>query len=58
MNQDRIKALFDQQAEGYDAQWSKTAPIRDCLHFLLSGLFADAVLPGRFDSRLVFPARD
>ena len=41
MNQDQIKALFDQQAEGYDACWSKTAPIRDCLHFLLSGLFAD-----------------
>ncbi|MBF5057639.1 methyltransferase [Alcanivorax sp. 521-1] len=41
MNQDQIKALFDQQAEGYDAQWSKTAPIRECLHFLLGGLFAD-----------------
>lgn len=41
MNQDQIKALFDQQAEGYDSQWSKTAPIRDCLHFLLGGLFAD-----------------
>lgn len=41
MDQDQIKALFDQQAEGYDAQWARTAPIRECLHFLLDSLFAD-----------------
>ncbi|HET7792251.1 MAG TPA: class I SAM-dependent methyltransferase [Rhizobacter sp.] len=40
MHQDDIKALFDQQAAGYDAQWAKTAPIRDCLHLLLESLFA------------------
>ncbi|GAA5120314.1 class I SAM-dependent methyltransferase [Alloalcanivorax gelatiniphagus] len=47
MNQDQIKALFDQQAEGYDAQWAKTAPIRECLHLLLDSLFADLPDDGR-----------
>jgi len=41
MKQEDIKAIFDQQAAGYDAQWAKTAPIRDCLHFLLESLFAE-----------------
>ena len=27
MNRDEIKALFDQQAAGYDAQWAKTLPM-------------------------------
>lgn len=40
MNQDEIKALFDQQAANYDTQWAKTAPIRNCLHLLLGSLFA------------------
>jgi tRNA (cmo5U34)-methyltransferase len=40
MDQDQIKALFDQQAAGYDAQWARTAPIRDCLHLLLDAQFA------------------
>lgn len=40
MNQDEIKAIFDQQAASYDAQWAKTAPIKNCLHFLLDSLFA------------------
>lgn len=39
MNQDQIKAIFDQQAAGYDTQWAKTAPIKDCLHFLLDSMF-------------------
>ncbi len=39
MHQDEIKTLFDQQAANYDAQWSKTAPIKDCLYFLLESLF-------------------
>jgi len=39
MNQDEIKAIFDQQAASYDAQWAKTAPIKNCLHFLLDSLF-------------------
>lgn len=40
MHQDEIKAIFEQQAAGYDAQWARTAPIRDCLYFLLDPLFA------------------
>lgn len=48
MNPDQIRTLFDQQAAGYDRQWQRMAPIRDCLHFLLrsvfSGLPADAHL--------------
>lgn len=35
MHQDDIKAIFDQQAAGYDTQWAKTAAIRNCLYFLL-----------------------
>jgi hypothetical protein len=39
MYSDELKALFDQQASGYDKQWAKLSPIRDGLHFLLqSGL--------------------
>ncbi|SES09619.1 class I SAM-dependent methyltransferase [Halopseudomonas bauzanensis] len=41
MHQDEIKAIFDQQAASYDAQWAKTAPIKDCLYFLLGSLFAE-----------------
>src|SRR5690606_6912841 len=41
MHQDEIKAIFDQQAASYDTQWAKTAPIRNCLYFLLDALFAD-----------------
>lgn len=41
MNQDEIKAIFDQQAASYDTQWAKTAPIKDCLYFLLESLFAE-----------------
>ena len=41
MRQDEIKAIFDQQAASYDAQWAKTAPIKDCLYFLLGSLFAE-----------------
>ncbi|TVO67117.1 class I SAM-dependent methyltransferase [Denitromonas ohlonensis] len=40
MQHDDIKAIFDQQAAGYDARWAKTAPIRDALHFLLDAVFA------------------
>lgn len=39
MHQDEVKALFDQQAANYDTQWTKTAPIRSCLHLLLGSLF-------------------
>lgn len=41
MRQDELKALFDQQAAGYDRQWAKTAPIRECLHLLLASQFAE-----------------
>ncbi|MGX9719837.1 class I SAM-dependent methyltransferase [Stenotrophomonas acidaminiphila] len=40
MNQDELKALFDQQAADYDARWARTRPIRDCLHLLLDSAFA------------------
>jgi len=40
VNPDEIKALFDQQAAGYDNQWIKTAPLRNCLHLLLESVFA------------------
>lgn len=41
MQPDQIKAIFDQQAASYDAQWAKTAPIKACLYFLLESLFAE-----------------
>ena len=41
MHNDEIKAIFDQQASGYDERWSKTAPIRDGLHFFLAAVFAE-----------------
>lgn len=41
MRDDELKALFDKQAAGYDAQWTKTAPIRDALLFLTEAVFAD-----------------
>lgn len=40
MQSDNIKAIFDQQAAGYDTRWAKIAPIRDALHFLLEAVFA------------------
>jgi tRNA (cmo5U34)-methyltransferase len=44
VQREEIKAIFDQQAQGYDRQWEKMAPIRDCLHYLLRPVFAG--LPG------------
>lgn len=41
MDQDEIRALFDQQAAGYDQQWARTQPIRSCLYLLLDAAFAD-----------------
>lgn len=41
MHQDEVKAVFDQQAASYDTQWAKTAPIKDCLYFLLESLFTE-----------------
>lgn len=44
MDNEQLKALFDQQAAGYDKQWAGMAPIRDGLYLLLDSLFAE--LPG------------
>lgn len=41
MNQEEVIALFDKQAVNYDSQWSKTAPIRNCLYLLLDSMFAE-----------------
>lgn len=41
MHADEVKAIFDQQAAHYDAQWVKTAPVREGLLFLLQSVFAD-----------------
>jgi len=41
MNNDELKVLFDQQAAGYDKQWTKTAPINNALYFLLESVFAE-----------------
>lgn len=40
MHNEELKALFDQQAAGYDKQWAGMAPIRDALYILLDALFA------------------
>ena len=40
MDPDQIVSLFDRQAAGYDRQWARTAPIRDCLHLMLEPLLA------------------
>ena len=37
---DEITALFDRQAAGYDTQWARTAPVRDCMYLVLESLFA------------------
>ena len=41
MQPEELKAVFDQQASGYDEQWVRMAPIRDGLHFHLEFIFAD-----------------
>ena len=41
MRYEEIKALFDQQAAGYDKQWAGMAPIREALYLLLDALFID-----------------
>lgn len=40
MRKDDLVAVFDQQAEGYDAQWEAMAPIRDGLYLLVESVFA------------------
>lgn len=41
MNNDELKAVFDQQASTYDNQQEKLAPIRNGLHFFLESIFAE-----------------
>ncbi|WVM88298.1 hypothetical protein UMZ34_19230 [Halopseudomonas pachastrellae] len=41
MNSKELEAPFDKQAAGYDQQWARQAPIRDCLHFLLESVFSE-----------------
>ena len=41
MRDEELKAVFEQQAAGYDERWAKTAPIRDALYFLLQSVFSD-----------------
>lgn len=41
MNRHEIKKVFDKQASSYDEQWSRMAPMRDVLLFLLEAVFAN-----------------
>lgn len=40
MNQDELKAVFDQQASGYEQQQKKLAPVHEGLHFQLEWIFS------------------
>jgi tRNA (cmo5U34)-methyltransferase len=40
MLQDKITAIFDQQAATYDEKWSELAPINGALHLLTTAVFA------------------
>lgn len=48
MDAGQLTALFDQQAQSYDQQWARLAPLRDSLHLLLG-----SVLAGRPDDARV-----
>ena len=41
MRKDKLLAIFDQQAESYDAQWEAMAPIRDGLYLLVEAVLAE-----------------
>lgn len=41
MNNDELKAVFDQQASSYDKQWERLAPINNGLYFLLESIFIE-----------------
>lgn len=41
MNKDELSQLFDQQAAGYDKQWSRLSAINDCLYLFLDSIYAD-----------------
>lgn len=41
MQQEELTALFDQQAPGYDQQWSRMAPINSALHLLTAAVLSE-----------------
>lgn len=41
MRSEELKALFDRQAPGYEKQWERMAPIRECLYCIVESLFVD-----------------
>lgn len=41
MNQDELRAVFDQQASGYEQQQQKLAPVHEGLHFQLEWIFSE-----------------
>ncbi|NMG72582.1 class I SAM-dependent methyltransferase [Parazoarcus communis] len=41
MNQEELKAVFDKQADGYEEQQRKLAPIHDGLYFQLEWIFSE-----------------
>jgi tRNA (cmo5U34)-methyltransferase len=41
MNNEQLKALFDQQAAHYDTQWVRMKAMNDALYFLLESVFAE-----------------
>lgn len=47
MNNDELKAIFDQQAANYDSQWAKMSPINNCLHFFLPSILAALPMDAR-----------
>ena len=40
MQQNELNAVFDRQADGYDTQWERMAPIRDGVFFALQTIFS------------------
>ena len=40
MQQEKITAIFDQQAASYDQKWSELAPINSALHLLTSAVLS------------------
>lgn len=40
MRSEELKAVFDQQASGYDKNQERMAPVRDALYFLLGPMFS------------------
>ncbi|MES2569995.1 MAG: class I SAM-dependent methyltransferase [Verrucomicrobiota bacterium] len=41
MQQEKITAIFDQQASSYDQKWSKLAPINSALHLLTGAVLSE-----------------